>query len=538
HCLSSPPSCFLQSLYPLPYLYLFSLPPSPSFCFSPSDEENACESGAVRLVGGETFNEGRLEVCFLGHWGTVCDDEFDNVDAAVVCGQLGLQSEGAIALPLALYGGGVGVIFLDDVDCLGNETRLEDCFYPGEIGESNCLHVEDASILCPSNETKVCDNGDVRLVGGSGNYSGRVEVCFNNAWGTVCDDDWDTGDAEVVCKQLGFDPMGSLALRNAFFGQGTGAIFLDDANCSPQNHSTLIECFASIDASVGDHDCQHREDASVVCSSDCEDCNCTNGDLRLRGGATELEGRVEVCINGVWGTICRNFWDGPDAAVVCKQLGLAQTDAAAVTDGRFGAGTGVILWNNFLCRGTEEALLECYHERPQNGTCSHLQDVGVRCSRFVCNNGDIRLADGPYDSDGRLEICFDQRYGAICDNGFGSTEAAIACRQLGYNDGQGAIALPNGFFGFGPPITTSRVSCTARSQHSQNASTTPTVSVSPPKLCPSCANQATPVAPMEISDWLAVLIHTKGEWRCVSTATGAASVRSVGPISTPSQCAP
>ena len=56
---------------------------------------------------------------------------------------------------------------------------------------------------------------------------------------------------------------------------------------------------------------------------------------------------------------------------------------------------------------------------------------------FVCDNGDIRLADGRYGSDGRLEICFDQRYGAICDNGFGSTEAAIACRQLGYNDGQG-----------------------------------------------------------------------------------------------------
>ena len=49
----------------------------------------------------------------------------------------------------------------------------------------------------------LCTNGDVRLIGGKSPYEGRVEFCYDNTWGTICDDGWDDNDAQVVCRQLG-----------------------------------------------------------------------------------------------------------------------------------------------------------------------------------------------------------------------------------------------------------------------------------------------------------------------------------------------
>lgn len=106
-----------------------------------------------------------------------------------------------------------------------------------------------------------CSDGELRLVGGAFLTEGRVEICFNRTWGTICDDFWSMQDASVVCRQLGFSPTGAVATVLAFFGAGTGPIFLDDVGCDG-SELRLANCRAS---PVGEHNCLHREDAGVRC---------------------------------------------------------------------------------------------------------------------------------------------------------------------------------------------------------------------------------------------------------------------------------
>ncbi|XP_065942455.1 putative leucine-rich repeat-containing protein DDB_G0290503 [Magallana gigas] len=100
----------------------------------------------VRLVGGSTSNQGRVEVYANGVWGTVCDDSWDSSDARVVCRMLGFTGSSS-AYERARYGEGTGRILLDDVDCAGWETSIFSCRHGG-LGVHNCGHSEDASVIC------------------------------------------------------------------------------------------------------------------------------------------------------------------------------------------------------------------------------------------------------------------------------------------------------------------------------------------------------------------------------------------------------
>ena len=104
-------------------------------------------------MGGNSYNEGRVEVYYNGQWGTVCDDGWDDTDAGVVCRQLGFGSSGT-AIGSAGFGQGSGLIWLSSVTCTGNESILASCGHPGVGITSSCYHYEDAGVRCSSENGK------------------------------------------------------------------------------------------------------------------------------------------------------------------------------------------------------------------------------------------------------------------------------------------------------------------------------------------------------------------------------------------------
>ena len=124
--------------------------------------------------------------------------------------------------------------------------------------------------------------------------------------------------------------IGASALRNAYTNGNLHA-HINDLSCTG-NENSLWDCLQN---TLTDYTCSNYDDASVICQckififalnvhlivNDVVYSNCTTGDIRLTDGPSEYEGRVEICMNGVWGSVCDYGWDTSEATTICKQLG-------------------------------------------------------------------------------------------------------------------------------------------------------------------------------------------------------------------------
>ncbi|XP_054872022.1 deleted in malignant brain tumors 1 protein-like [Amphiprion ocellaris] len=351
-----------------------------------SEDAGVVCSESVRLMNGTDSCSGRVEVLHDDHWGRICNNNWGNREAAIVCKELNCGAPNKVQ---EMFGDSTLRAFSSR--CSGNVSSISQCGLQEHSG--SCRGV---SVSCRGSPT-------VRLVNGTDRCSGRVEVLHDGQWGTVCDDEWDIKDAQVVCRAMDCGTA-QTAKSGAFFGEGQGDIWLDDVNCFG-NETSLQHCKRP---SFGENNCGHSEDAGVICSAT----------IRLINGTDECSGRVELHHGGHWASASSVNWGMNEATVVCREMNCG--DPVKVL-GSYGAG-GEQRGYQVSCSGREMSLTLCSLREYPSG--SRIQEAAVQCS------GSVKLADGPNRCVGRVEFYNNGQWGTVCGESWDINDATVVCRQL------------------------------------------------------------------------------------------------------------
>ncbi|KAK2512286.1 hypothetical protein Q9233_016362 [Columba guinea] len=224
--------------------------------------------------------------------------------------------------------------------------------------------------------------GFVRLVDGKSRCSGRVEIRDGDQWKTVCGSHFGPKAAEVVCRELW--------------------------------------CGVALPVSGGGP----ADSAS----------------LRLVGGGSRCDGRVEIFQHGTWGRVLDDQWDVREASVVCRQLRCGEAEKA-YSPPKPERGTGPVGLRGVRCAGHEASLTLCNTSLPGSALLGGVvEDVGVICWEFVA----LRLENSGGCS-GRLQVFYNGTWGSVCSNSMTPDTVSLVCKELGCGDGGSLEAdLPYG----------------------------------------------------------------------------------------------
>ncbi|XP_033269675.1 T-cell differentiation antigen CD6 isoform X8 [Orcinus orca] len=272
---------------------------------------------------------------------------------------------------------------------------------PAPSGQPNTTS-EESQLLQPGERLQV------RLVNGSSRCNGTAEVWFRQSWEPACGALWDLRASEAVCRSLGCGraepleqpvpptpalPTGAAA-GNASWAPNTTWALAPTVQCSGPEWQLC---------KVVEHACSSDErPVQVTCAE--------NLDLKLVGGGSPCEGRVEMLEHGQWGSVCDDTWDLDDAHVVCRQLSCGWA-VQALPGLHFAPGQGRIHRDQVNCSGSETYLWDCLG-LPGNGYCGHKEDAGVVCSEHQS----WRLTGGADPCEGQVEVYFRGVWNTVCDS--------------------------------------------------------------------------------------------------------------------------
>ena len=374
--------------------------------------------GELRLVhrgnGSSPAAAGLLEIFLNGEWGTICESGFDLIDANVACRQMGYRA--AVSYTTAFHspfsiGNQTQSVWLSDIECRDpNGLHLLSCAH-GEIGEhdsfANCDHFFDVAVMCDerplqsSLDPQLLEDGSVQLTGGLHKSQGIAEIACGGEWRTVCSEVHDAlqgttsfsqKEANAICWQLGFTEASSYKIQEVLI-QDNGS--LDDQQASRTTWYNLPPCTEDYQSCM--FTCSNTE---VACSTNPQSSNATYGiwvecnhtiaygSIRLVGhGQTNAEsgGRLEIFIEGQWGTVCAATFGSREADVACQQLGyyraLWYNRSSAVLVKKEEVYIMPIVLMGINCTSEDDRIGYCSrHPLPDGTTCTHNDDIILACT--------------------------------------------------------------------------------------------------------------------------------------------------------------